>query len=96
MVVAGARLTLARRAGHSLGGAVATLALVRLLQQLPSGATPAVRCVTFACPAVGNPALAEHVRSSGWERFFQNFLVPGEADTQPSPVFLAFLAAATG
>ena len=64
-------------AGHSLGGAVATLSVLRLLKQLPQGATPTVRCVTFACPAIGNLALAEYVRSVGWEHLFQNYLIPG-------------------
>ena len=64
-------------AGHSLGGAVATLSVLRLLKQLPQGATPTVRCVTFACPAIGNLALAEYVRASGWEHLFQNYLIPG-------------------
>ena len=70
-------------AGHSLGGAVATLSVLRLLKQLPQGATPTVRCVTFACPAIGNLALAEYVRAVGWEHLFQNYLIPGWLLTLP-------------
>jgi alpha-beta hydrolase superfamily lysophospholipase len=64
-------------AGHSLGGAVATLALLRLLAQLPPGARPAAKAVNFACPAIGNAALAEAVRARGWDACFTTFLVPG-------------------
>ena len=64
-------------AGHSLGGAVAVLAMLRLLRQLPPGAQPALRCNVFACPAIGNAALAAYVREMGWEHYFNNLLVPG-------------------
>ena len=66
------------RAGHSLGAAVAVLSTLRLLRQLPEGADPAVACLTFACPAVGNAALFEEVNQRGWQRFFKNFLIPGK------------------
>lgn len=63
--------------GHSLGGAVAQLCTLRLLNQLPKGSKPALRCMTFACPAVGNPSLSSYVQASGWVPFFQNLLIPG-------------------
>ena len=66
-------------AGHSLGAAVAALSTLRLLQQLPAGAQPAISCLTFACPAVGNAALADEVAARGWSPFFKNLLIPGEA-----------------
>ncbi|CAL8465334.1 g4869 [Coccomyxa elongata] len=65
--------------GHSLGGAVAVLATLRLLRQLPPGAQPALRCNVFACPAIGNAALAAYVRDMGWEHYFNNLLVPEDA-----------------
>lgn len=64
-------------AGHSLGGAVAVLATLRLLRQLPRDAQPALRCNVFACPAIGNAALALYVKEMGWEHYFNNLLVPG-------------------
>ena len=76
-LLANMKLPLRCITGHSLGGAVATLALLRLLEQLPPGARPAAKCVNFACPAIGNAALAELVRQRGWEACFSNFLVPG-------------------
>ena len=65
-------------AGHSLGGAVALLCTLDLLQQLGSHANPAVACVGFATPAVGNMALAEHVSRQGWDKHITNYLVPGK------------------
>eukprot|EP00884_Botryococcus_braunii_P014665 jgi/Botrbrau1/2319/Bobra.39_1s0008.1 len=62
--------------GHSLGGAVAVLCMLRLLGELPPNSQPSVRCLTFACPAIGNAALAELVKARGWEKFFTNLLVP--------------------
>lgn len=64
-------------AGHSLGGAVAVLSALHLLRQLPEGARPALRCNVFACPAIGNAALAQYVKDKGWEHYFNNLLVPG-------------------
>ena len=54
------------------------LCTLRLLKQLPSGASPRLACVTFACPAIGNAALAQYTKRAGWQRFFRNNLVPGE------------------
>lgn len=44
-------------AGHSLGGAVATLCTVRLLDALPADLHPTVSCIGFAVPPVGNAQL---------------------------------------
>ena len=74
---ANAELMMRGLTGHSLGGAVATLAMLRLLAQLPPGVAPAAKCVNFACPAIGNAALAERVQARGWEACFTTFLVPG-------------------
>lgn len=64
-------------AGHSLGGAVAVLCALRLLRQLPPGAKPALQVHVFACPAIGNAALALYVKERGWEHHFSNMLIPG-------------------
>ena len=72
----GARLVLA---GHSLGGAVAQLVALRLLQagEAAGGgednhAALDVTCVSFAAPALGNAALAAHVADRGWDGRFSN------------------------
>ena len=52
-------------AGHSLGGAVATLCALRLLDALPTEAHAAVSAVAFAAPPVGNAALAEAAAAAG-------------------------------
>ena len=62
--------------GHSLGGAVAALATVLLLLPERSGPSPAVRCVNFAAPPVGNSALARLVESRGWGGLFRTYLLP--------------------
>lgn len=56
---------------------MAVLATLRLLRQLPPDARPALRCNVFACPAIGNAALAVYVKEMGWESYFNNLLVPG-------------------
>ena len=71
-------------AGHSLGAAVAVLCTLKLLKQLPVGSSPRLACVVFACPAIGNGALADLVTESGWQRFFRNHLVPGMLTQQQS------------
>lgn len=63
--------------GHSLGGAVATLCTIRLLQHLPRSQQDNVTCIGFATPPVGNAALAELVRKAGWDRRIQNIMLPG-------------------
>ena len=46
-------------AGHSLGGALATLAAHSFATRaLELGAQPAVTCYTFGSPRAGNPAFA--------------------------------------
>ena len=61
--------------GHSLGGAVAALATALLLVE-SRGPPPAVCCVAFAAPPVGNSAFARHIEASGWINRFQTFLLP--------------------
>ena len=56
---------------------MALLCMLRLLRQLPPDAQPAVHCHVFACPAIGNEALALYVKKMGWERYFSNMLIPG-------------------
>lgn len=63
--------------GHSLGGAVAMLCTIRLLQHLPRSQQDNVKCIGFATPPVGNGALAELVRQAGWDRCIQNIMLPG-------------------
>lgn len=65
-------------AGHSLGAAVAVLSTIKLLKQLPAGSQPQLACIIFACPAVGNAALADLVAASGWSGYFRNHLIPGK------------------
>lgn len=63
-------------AGHSLGGAVALLCTLRLLQSL-AGSTPSLQCICFGTPAIGNAALAAVVAEYGWESHILNFILPG-------------------
>ena len=65
-------------AGHSLGGAVALLCALRLLQGLPRG-DPSLYCICFGTPAIGNAALAALVAEYGWESHILNFILPGQA-----------------
>eukprot|EP00887_Chlorella_sp_A99_P005865 scaffold1.g5865.t1 len=60
--------------GHSLGGAVAQLCTLRLLQALPPDRHASVACFSFATPALGNTALAELVQGAGWGRRIHNFV----------------------
>ena len=63
-----------------MGGAVAQLCTLRLLhalrRRLPSPAE--LRCVAFGAPAIGNAALAAHVRVQGWEPHFLSIALPGK------------------
>ncbi|DBA84969.1 TPA: hypothetical protein ACH3X2_005709 [Trebouxia sp. C0005] len=61
--------------GHSLGGAVALLCALRLLQGLPRG-DPSLYCICFGTPAIGNAALAALVAEYGWESHILNFILP--------------------
>lgn len=72
--VRGKRLILC---GHSLGGAVAQLCALRLLQQLPLDEAGNVSVMAFASPAIGNQALARAVQQAGWQDCFATFLMPG-------------------
>ncbi|KAG7672312.1 hypothetical protein Ndes2526B_g06693 [Nannochloris sp. 'desiccata'] len=62
--------------GHSLGGAVATLTAISILQRLPPEQHSAVSCVGFATPALGNAALATMVKERQWHDRIINYLVP--------------------
>jgi len=62
--------------GHSLGGAVATLTAISLLQKIPPEQHNAVSCVGFATPALGNAALATIVKDRQWHDRIINYLVP--------------------
>ena len=75
----GTQYRVARPAGHSLGGAVAQLCALDLLQAAGAGAPPDVSCVGFATPAVGNAALAAHIAARGWDRRFVTYLLPGDS-----------------
>ena len=63
--------------GHSLGGAVATLAAVAILAESDESRSAAeLRCVAFASPPVGNSALRRAVWERGWGPAFTNVCVP--------------------
>ena len=64
-------------AGHSLGGAVASLCALRLLEVLPEELHHTVTAIGFASPAFGNAQLAAHVEAVGWATHFTNYLLPG-------------------
>ena len=66
-------------AGHSLGGAVAILCTLQLLQlgSPPAGEEKHVSCICFGTPALGNAALAEYVSASGWGDCFRSIMLPG-------------------
>lgn len=52
--------------GHSLGGALATLTLLRLLDDDPMTFEPCTTCVTFGAPLVGNSRLVAKVVKLRW------------------------------
>lgn len=49
--------------GHSLGGAVASLLTLRLLQSAPKFCHEQVQCYTFGCPFFADSKLAKHINS---------------------------------
>ncbi|QDZ22013.1 alpha/beta fold hydrolase [Chloropicon primus] len=63
--------------GHSLGGAVAALATVRLLHWLERGGKAAqstnVSCIAFAAPAMGNLALQKYATRCHWDSLIYNY-----------------------
>ena len=84
---------------QSLGGAVASLCTLRVLQQAHDAghSLPPVSCITFGTPAIGNSALAARVRDNGWKEHFHNVALPGrsqclhQTDTEmPCRKFLGF------
>jgi len=54
--------------GHSLGGAVATLATLWVLEKRLRQSSPF--CITFGCPLVGDERLVEAVGRENWARYF--------------------------
>jgi hypothetical protein len=64
---------------QSLGGAVASLCTLRLLQKSQEDGLPPppVTCITFGTPAIGNSALASRVNQNGWKDRFHNVVLPG-------------------
>ena len=59
---------------------MALLCTLRLLQGLPAGA-PALHCICFGTPAIGNAALASLVQDQKWGAHIFNFILPGDACT---------------
>eukprot|EP00796_Vickermania_ingenoplastis_P004327 gene4327-3141_t len=80
--------------GHSLGGAIAFLLTLKLLEAYESdgmvtGPLP-ISCVTFGAPIVGSRELYECVQERGWSKCFQNVVHYG--DPVPSlPLFRSSL-----
>lgn len=72
--------------GHSLGGAVASLCAIRLLQHLPPNLHHTVSVYGFATPALGNEALQAAVREMGWHSRIRNYISPDD----PIPKLLSF------
>ncbi|MDZ7932856.1 MAG: hypothetical protein U5N21_23585 [Rhodococcus sp. (in: high G+C Gram-positive bacteria)] len=64
--------------GHSLGGALATLATVRMLEEDLPAFQGKVGCVTFGAPLVGNSALSTKVRRQGWTRHFLHIVAKSD------------------
>lgn len=56
---------------------MAKLCALRLLRELPGLPPPALRCICFATPAMGNGALADLVEHAGWSAFFKTYFLPG-------------------
>lgn len=56
-----------------------------LLHTQPAGLLPDVKAIGFATPAIGNLALADHVKQQGWQFYLSNYLLPGELQTACHP-----------
>lgn len=61
--------------GHSLGGAVASLCCLKLLERYNPTAT-ALKCISFGMPALGNRALVEAIGEKNWHAHFLNYSLP--------------------
>ncbi|KAI8104961.1 hypothetical protein M9435_000135 [Picochlorum sp. BPE23] len=63
--------------GHSLGGALAVLCMIRMLQILDQDSRDmkAIRCFTFGSPGVGDERVKRHVQRRGWDREIVNIVV---------------------
>ena len=65
--------------GHSLGGAVAMLASIRLLMALEdTGSNHQVRCFSFGSPTLIDFKLARMVNDKGWNRFLNSYGVEND------------------
>eukprot|EP00887_Chlorella_sp_A99_P008199 scaffold12.g8199.t1 len=73
--------------GHSLGGAVAVLATLRLLSQLPPSQHASVQAIGFAVPPVGGAGLAAAVQAQQWEERLLSYYLP--EDWLPLPQLAA-------
>ncbi|KAJ7961646.1 lipase class 3 family protein [Quillaja saponaria] len=68
--------------GHSLGGAVATLATLAILRVIAASSPSrenekvSVKCITFSQPPVGNAALKDYVNKKGWQHYFKSYCIP--------------------
>ncbi|XP_023874497.1 uncharacterized protein LOC111987036 [Quercus suber] len=68
--------------GHSLGGAVATLATLAILRVIAASSSSKesekvlVKCITFSQPPVGNAALKDYVNRKGWHHYFKSYCIP--------------------
>ena len=74
--------------GHSLGGAVAMICTILSLQHCEGKVNmPAIDCITFGAPCIGNDDFQNYVREQGWTNLKVNFInqddcVPGLLNIQ--------------
>ncbi|GLJ12514.1 hypothetical protein SUGI_0192420 [Cryptomeria japonica] len=91
--------------GHSLGGAVATLATIWFLEKRIRQISPF--CITFGSPFVGDASLGEAIGREDWSGCFFNvvskydivprmLLAPSESIAQPLTVILAYWGSIMG
>lgn len=64
-------------AGHSLGGAVAALCALRLLHSGTGHDLPAVSCIGFGTPPLGNRALAGLIKRRTWDKHIRHIRLAG-------------------